>query len=311
MSRQTTIDHQPQRTYAAVLAAMAVAAAAGFWMSLTSPEVPGTETLTLEDGVDAVAIMLFGVLGVALVARDRAAGLGRALVLMASMIALDYLLGGLADAIAGGHTNPPDAARILNVASESAFIAAFFLLALSPLLLFPTGRLPSRRWRWVAGAGITGCGVSVVSVLLAPGLVDEDVPAWGDNPIGLDAAPGLIDALETVGAVLLVGGIVAGLAAFVTRWVRYRGPRRHQMAWFTIGVVVQVTGLATDTSGDSVTIEVLVALAIFGTMLFGIGWPLLGPLGQRAEAAEHLTWATSEQEPVSRSVSGSRPTLDA
>ena len=75
-----------------------------------------------------------------------------------------------------------------------------------------------------------------------------------------------------------------GLAAFVTRWVRYRGARRQQMAWFTIGVVVHVTGLATDTSGDSVTVEVLMALAIFGAMLFGIGWPLLGPLGARAEA---------------------------
>ena len=309
MSSQTATDHHPERTYAAVLAAMAVAAAAGFWMSLTSRDMPGSEALTLEDGVDVVGIMLFGVLGIALVAKDRAAGLGRALVLMASMIALDYFLHGLADVIAGGDANPPDSARLLNLAAESAFIVAFFLLALSPLLLFPTGRLPSRRWRWAAGAGITGCGVAVISVLLAPGAVDEDVPAWGDNPIGLDAAPRFIEALEVVGLVLLAGGILLGLAAFVSRWVGYRGARRQQMAWFTIGVVVQVTGLATDTSGDSVTVEVLVALAIFGTMLFGIAWPLLGPLGARAEAAEHLTWASSEEElaPGSSSVDG--PTL--
>jgi hypothetical protein len=294
MSSQTTTDHHPERTYAAVLAAMGVAAAAGFWMSLTSRDMPGSTALTLEDGVDVVGIMLFGVLGLALLARDRAAGLGRALILMASMIALDYFLHGLADAIAGGDANPPAAARILNLAGESAFIVAFFLLAMSPLFLFPTGRLPSRRWRWAAGAGITGCGVAVLSLLLAPGPVDEDVPAWGDNPIGLDAAPRLIDALEAVGVALLVGSMVLGLAAFVTRWVRYRGPRRQQMAWFTIGVVVQVTGLATDTSGDSVTVEVLVALAIFGAMLFGIGWPLLGPLGSPAGAAEHITYARSE-----------------
>ena len=309
MSSQTATDHHPERTYAAVLAAMAVAAAAGFWMNLTSRDMPGSEALTLEDGVDVVGIMLFGVLGIALVAKDRAAGLGRALVLMASMIALDYFLHGLADAIAGGHADPPAAARILNVAGESAFVVAFFLLALSPLFLFPTGRLPSRRWRWAAGAGIAGCAAAVLSVQLAPGLVDEDVPAWGDNPIGLDAAPRLVDALEAVGIVLLLGGMVLGLAAFVTRWVRYRGARRQQMAWFTIGVVVHVAGLSTDTSGDSVTVEVLMALAIFSAMLFGIGWPLLGPLGARAEAAEHLTWATSEEElaPGSSSVDG--PTL--
>ena len=308
MSSQTATDHHPERTYAAVLAAMTVAAVAGFWMSLTSRNMPGGEALTLEDGVDVVGLMLFGVLGIALVARDRAAGLGRALVLMPTMIALDYFLHGLADAMADGHANPPAAARILNIAGESAFVVAFFLLALAPLFLFPTGRLPSRRWRWAAGAGIAGCGAAVLSVLLAPGPVDEDVPSWGDNPIGLDAAPRLVDALETVGLALLAGGMLVGLGAFVTRWVRYRGPRRQQMAWFTIGVVVQVAGLATDTDGDSVTVEVLLATSIFGTMLFGIGWPLLGPLGSRAESAGHIA-QESEAEPTSRASSIDGPTL--
>ena len=45
-------------------------------------------------------------------------------------------------------------------------------------------------------------------------------------------------------------------------------------------------------------------------LLFGIGWPLLGPLGSRAEAAEHLTWARSEPEPEPRSSSVGGPTLD-
>ena len=308
MSTVTAARIHTARTYATALAALAVAAAAGFWMSLTSRDMPGGEALTLEDGVDAVGIMLFGVLGIALVVRDRAVGLGRALVLMASMIALDYFLHGLADAIAGGVANPPAAARILNLAGESAFVVAFFLIALSPLFLFPTGRLPSRRWRWAVGAGIAGCGAAVLSVLLAPGLVDEDVPSWGDNPIGLDAAPRLVDALEMVGPLLLAGGILVGLGAFVTRWVRYRGPRRQQMAWFTIGVVVQVAGLATDTDGDSVTVEVLLATSIFGSMLFGIGWPLLGPLGSRAESAGHIA-QESEAEPTSRANSIDGPTL--
>ena len=193
---------------------------------------------------------------------------------------------------------PPAAARILNIAGESAFVVAFFLFALSPALPLPDRlRLPPARWRWPTGAGIVGCGLAVISVLLAPGPVDEDVPAWGDNPIGLDAAPRFIDALELIGVVLLAVGIVFGLAAFVIRWVRYRGARRQQMAWFTIGVVVHTAGLSTDTRGDSVTVEVLMALAIFGTMLFGIGWPLLGPLGARAEAADHDTSAKPDAEP--------------
>jgi len=45
-----------------------------------------------------------------------------------------------------------------------------------------------------------------------------------------------------------------------------------------------VTGFVADLGG-SVAVEVLMALAIFGTLLVGMGWPLLGPLGR---AAAHL-----------------------
>jgi len=296
MSDQPTPAHLGRGAAAGAVAAMAVAAATGFWLSMTTPELPGTEALTLEDAVDTAAILLFGVLGALLVVRNRAAGLGLALMLMAGLICLTYLLGGLADAVADGRVDPPAAARFLNLAGQSTFIVAFFLLALAPMFLFPTGRLPSRRWRPVALAAVVGACASVLSVLLAPGLVDEDTPAWGQNPLGLDAAPRLVDALEVVGLGLFAASVVAGLAAFVTRWVRYRGPRRRQMAWFTAGVAVQVSGLATDTSGSNLAVEVLMALAIFSALLWGIGWPLLGPLGVRAEAADHLTVARSETE---------------
>ena len=56
----TATDPTRLGPYAAALAALAVAAAAGFWMSLTSRDMPGGEALTLEDGVDVVGIMLFG-----------------------------------------------------------------------------------------------------------------------------------------------------------------------------------------------------------------------------------------------------------
>jgi hypothetical protein len=240
----------------------------------------------LEDAVDAVAMLGFGVLGVAFVRRRVAEGLGLALVVMAVLSAVNYLLSGAAALIANGEPGPPAVAQVLSLLAEGAFLGTFFLIVVAPMLLFPTGRLPSPRWRWPARAVVLGCLIAILSVVFAPGPLDDDNPAWGDNPIGITAlGGGLADAFELTGMVLLALGLVIGLAAFAIRWVRYRGLRRRQMAWFTLGVVVMVAGMMTDIS-ESVTVQVTMAVAIFGSLFVGMGWPLLGPLGQAAEDAE-------------------------
>ena len=192
--------------------------AGGLGLAVVSPEMVGSEPLTLEDGVDAVAMLGFGVLGAALVRRRVAVGLGAALVLLANLAAGNYLLAGLAQAIANGEPGPPAVAQVCSLAADAAFIISFFLFILAPMLLFPTGRLPSGRWRWPAGAAVVGCVVSVLAMLMTPGPVDEDNPAWGVNPIGLDALSGVADALELLGVALLLVGLVTGIAAFGTRW---------------------------------------------------------------------------------------------
>ena len=277
--------------YGAVLLTF-VGAVVGLGLDVMSPDLPGAEPMTLEDAVDAVAMLGFRVLGAALVRRRVAEGLGLALLLLAALSALNYLLSGIAAAIADGEPDPPAAAQLLSLAAEAAFIATFFLFVIAPMLLFPTGRLPSRRWRWPAGAVAVGCVATMLSVLLAPGPVDEDNPAWGDNPIGIAALDGVVDSLELIGIVCLALGVVTGLAAFAVRWIRYRGARRRQLVWFTLSVVVLVAGLLTE-FGGSVAVEVVTALAIFGSVFVGMGWPLLGPLGRAAEAADRRQEATS------------------
>jgi hypothetical protein len=267
------------------IALAAVGATLGFLLSLTSTPLPGAEQLTLEDGVDLACLLLFGVLGAELLRRGIAEGLGRALMLLGALEAVNYLLGGIGDALTNGQSPPPAAAQLCSLGSEVAFIATFVLLIYAPLALFPTGHLPSPRWRplpWVPTAGVVA---AAFSVFLTPGPVDEDNPATGQNPLGSDALEGLAGALEIAAAVLLFLTVAGGLAAFVVRWVQYRGPRRRQLAWFTAGVATMLIGLVTD-NGGSLTVEVATALAIFGTLLFGMAWPLLGPLGREVVDSE-------------------------
>jgi hypothetical protein len=106
------------------------------------------------------------------------------------------------------------------------------------LLLFPDGRLPSRRWRWVAwcaGAGIVG--VFVTSGLL-PGPL-EDYPQL-ENPYGIES--GLLDPLTGLAFLLILIGIVGSSASLVVRFRRARGELRQQIKWLALaGAVAGVT----------------------------------------------------------------------
>jgi hypothetical protein len=105
------------------------------------------------------------------------------------------------------------------------------LLAVYLLLLFPDGRLPSRRWRplaWLSGAVIVLLGVDSV---LAPGpLTDLEGVR---NPFGLEGAPWLVDA----GIVLLLLFVACILASAVSLILRYRhsgGEVQEQIKWIAL-----------------------------------------------------------------------------
>ncbi len=114
------------------------------------------------------------------------------------------------------------------------------------LLLFPDGRLPSRRWRWLSWA----CGIGLILVMVAiwfnPGdFADSGFPEI-DNPIGIDALGPILDGLF----VLLVSAPLLVLGGAVSLGVRLRRTTddvvRHQIRWLTYAAALIATlfGLA-------------------------------------------------------------------
>ena len=104
------------------------------------------------------------------------------------------------------------------------------LLALFPFLLFPTGHLPSPRWRvvaWLASALI------VEAILIhpfAPGLLDTIPPV--SNPVGIPALGVIMRAERRLPYfVVLVGTFLAGLLAVVVRFRQARSEERQQLKW--------------------------------------------------------------------------------
>ena len=116
------------------------------------------------------------------------------------------------------------------------------LLAIYLLLLFPDGRLPSRRWRplaWLSGAVIVLLGVDSV---LAPGpLADLEGVR---NPFGLEGAPWLVDA-EIVLLLLFVACILASVLSLILRYRHSGGEVREQIKW--IALAGSVVGLLLST----------------------------------------------------------------
>jgi hypothetical protein len=138
------------------------------------------------------------------------------------------------------------------------------LVLVFPLLLFPTGRLPSARWRPVAAAAAAATVGITALWALKPTLRDENYTVR--NPIGLAWVPQDPDQ-TAVGAVLygllLISMVAAGLS-LVLRFRRSHGVERQQLKWFTYaGALMIVALLASDYLLPARTnLEVLAGLII-------------------------------------------------
>jgi DNA-binding SARP family transcriptional activator len=122
------------------------------------------------------------------------------------------------------------------------------------LLLFPTGRLRSPRWRPVVGLGLVFGAAAFVSEAFAPGSLGGSL-ASVRNPVGIAGAGGVLSKIGTVadalGGPLLIG---AALLSLLLRFRGAGGTERRQLRWlayaaafvaasFTLGELVQVLGV--------------------------------------------------------------------
>jgi hypothetical protein len=108
-------------------------------------------------------------------------------------------------------------------------------------LLFPTGRLPTPRWRPLAWVIVGGIFVLSVLTALEPGrLLGIPVP----NPTGIEQASGILAVIRSILFPILVGAIFGVAASVIVRFRRARGEERQQLKWFAYSVSFLVGSLA-------------------------------------------------------------------
>jgi hypothetical protein len=137
----------------------------------------------------------------------------------------------------------PDWLAVVGVWANSWYWFMCIALAFIFLpLLFPDGRLPSRRWLPVAMIAGIGTLVVVALGMLTDTLSGQNVDYTVENPIGIE---GLAHVEElpffAVLSVPLLVGCVGAVAAVVVRFRRSRGAERQQMKWFLYAAAPLVT----------------------------------------------------------------------
>ena len=147
---------------------------------------------------------------------------------------------GLVYAVAGFGAFLAHFPRTLPLADWLGFLYVLgFGLCVFVVLLFPTGQLPSRRWRpvaWTAGAGLAGW---VLGNAFAPTLITADQPV--PNPVGVTGAPGKLFTVMALGGAGLIAA--TGLAAVASLAFRYRQAgtaERAQLKWLLYAAAVIV-----------------------------------------------------------------------
>ena len=168
-------------------------------------------------------------------------------------------------------TPPAEPTALLWLAVVLNNIAWLFLIfpILFTMLLFPDGRPPSPRWRWILVAGLGMCAFLILFGLVSPEIALIENEDWVlANPIGF-----LPSGTEFPQAPWFTGLIIMTLLCLAAPFVRYRraaGVKREQIKWlfYACGLFVLVyipSFFITDEAGDFL-IEPLGALFVLAIM---------------------------------------------
>jgi hypothetical protein len=131
--------------------------------------------------------------------------------------------------------------------AQPGWAPAIVLLGLL-VLVFPDGRLPSSRWRWLVRAFIAVAALWIVGtvVITAGALVDHhtQVDSGGNLLLlrGSDPAAGWWNVVQVVFFPLLAACWLASLAGQAVSYRRSSGERRQQLKWLLAGTAAVLVG---------------------------------------------------------------------
>jgi hypothetical protein len=223
---------------------------------IIASENPGESPVAHQVAFELGFTLAFGVLGGFLVAKRAGNALGW--LFLAQGLGASMLFAGnrLPATIPGGVW--------LAILSLWGLAAALGLMPLV-LLLFPDGRLPSRRWRPLVWTGVAGVAGFALTHTFMP-FEQAGVAGPYENPLAVPALAAVLEGLFLLAGFLMLATLLGGVAALVVRFRRARGAERQQIKWVVLagfwGVLVYLSGDLTIRL-PGISWDLIMALAVF------------------------------------------------
>ncbi|MEP6639483.1 MAG: hypothetical protein ABJC39_09050 [Chloroflexota bacterium] len=153
-----------------------------------------------------------------------------------------------------GQTPPWPAAATARLLNNAMFIVPIIIAVVGVPLVFPDGRLPSARYRWVVVAAVAGLTAWIASALFA-------------GP------------LEVIVLVTFPVAFLGGMSAIIRRYRRGDPVERAQVKWLAADVVVAATavlsGLILNQTSDVSSALVIIGILALLVMPIAIGIAIL------------------------------------
>jgi signal transduction histidine kinase len=138
--------------------------------------------------------------------------------------------------------------------------AALVLLFLP--LLFPTGRLLSRRWLTVLAAGAVFEALAFLGNAFVPGPSDRVNYPDVINPLGIPGHGALFTTLQNLALPFGILALIGSVTSVVVRYRRADGVQRHQLRWFLFALIVATIPFILQGSVPSWVAQTAVAFCI-------------------------------------------------
>ncbi|RVX42453.1 histidine kinase/DNA gyrase B/HSP90-like ATPase [Nonomuraea polychroma] len=195
------------------------------------------------DAFRVVAALSFGVPGLFVVSQRPGSRVGWSMVFVGAAQALGVALGaygllGINHGVQGGRLPGDDWAMWV---STWLWMPAYLVVPTVFLLIFPDGRLPSRRWWPALAAAVAGIAVHTLDWALRP-VTYVDVA--GLYPAGytgvLAGLRGLPGTLNAIGAALTIGAVAAAVVSLAVRYRSSDAEVRRRLQWVLAAALLTV-----------------------------------------------------------------------